>query len=127
VRNCGLHQNLGFVIMTKPQEYMCTDENNDSKWACSPKQICVIKSLDSNQIKYNVITDNENYYHNWFVNIESMLCLASADYNLFAATYFVGFFFGLMLFTMPDQIGRKGTMKLVMPLYLVACYFTVYG
>jgi len=113
--------------MTKPQEYLCTDENNDSKWACSLKQICAIKSIDSSQIKYDVITENENYYYNWFVHIESMICLPGSEYNLFAASYFVGFFFGLMLFMIPDQIGRKGTIKVVMPLYIVACYFVVYG
>ena len=56
-----------------------------------------------------------------------MLCMSKTKFSLFASCYFIGFFFGFILFVLPDRIGRKGTMNIIMPLYIISTYFGVYG
>jgi len=34
--------------------------------------------------------------------------------------YFLGFGLGVVLFFLPDKVGRKGTMNIVLPLYAVS-------
>ena len=55
------------------------------------------------------------------------MCLEKNEQSLVASSYFVGFFFGFALFGLPDKIGRKGTMNIVMPLYIIFVYIGVYA
>lgn len=55
------------------------------------------------------------------------MCL---DRKTIAATnsfYFVGFGFGIIFLTLPDSIGRKGTMGVMMPMFIVAAYITIFS
>ena len=41
--------------------------------------------------------------------------------------YFFGFASGLLFFTLPDAIGRKRTMNILMPFYILASTLSVFG
>jgi len=96
---------------------------------CSNEQICDQKAGNLNfgpNFFYEVNKDYKFYANNWFVQLD-LLC---EDPNLVASTsssYFVGFSAGILLFTLPDQLGRKTTMTLVMLTYMLASFLTIYS
>lgn len=55
------------------------------------------------------------------------MCVPQTTINLFSSMYFYGFACGLVFFTMPDSIGRKGTMKILLPPFIMACSLSIYG
>ena len=56
-----------------------------------------------------------------------MACIPQSSIDLFCSMYFFGFASGLMFFTLPDAIGRKKTMNVLMPIYILASFLSVYG
>lgn len=56
-----------------------------------------------------------------------MMCIPTAKKDLFASMYFVGFSFGIVFFNLPDAIGRKGAMWILMPIYILASSLSVLG
>ena len=41
--------------------------------------------------------------------------------------FFIGYGVGILLFFLPDKIGRKGTMKFVLPAHIIASFISVFG
>jgi MFS family permease len=49
-----------------------------------------------------------------------------SKYNMIGSSYFIGFFIGSIIFFLPDRLGRKGTFNVVLPLYILSCYFALF-
>ena len=41
--------------------------------------------------------------------------------------YFIGFALGALFFPLPDTIGVKATMNIVLPIFIVGSYLTIFG
>lgn len=63
---------------------------------------------------------------NWYVKL-NFVCQEPNDYNSIGSWYFIGYVFGVILFFMPEKYGRKGTMNIVMPVYILSSYITLFG
>jgi MFS family permease len=55
------------------------------------------------------------------------MCLDAKTISSTNSWFFIGFIFGIFFLTFPDKYGRKGTMNIIMPLFVVSCYFTVFS
>ena len=54
------------------------------------------------------------------------MCTSPTVLSLVGSSYFIGFALGLFLFQMPNSFGRKRTMNLIMPVYIIASSTIVY-
>jgi len=57
----------------------------------------------------------------------NMMCMDSTTKSFFSSCYFLGFAFGLVLFMLPEKLGRKGCMNIILPIYIMASYLTIFG
>lgn len=55
------------------------------------------------------------------------MCVPTVTKDLFCSAYFIGFSFGIVFFTLPDAIGRKKTMWILLPALIVASSLSVFG
>ena len=46
---------------------------------------------------------------------------------MFSSSYFIGFSLGVIFFPLPDKLGRKMTMKILMPAFLGASFLSIFG
>lgn len=56
-----------------------------------------------------------------------MTCLSESEMVEFTSMFFVGFAAGLVLFPMPEKLGIKKTMSILMPLFCVFSGLSVFG
>ena len=77
-------------------------------------------------MKYRVDTSSDRYLYNWYLSID-LKCNTDDEIASIPASYFFGYGCGLMLFFLPDKFGRKMTMNMVLPLYIISSHITVYG
>ena len=75
---------------------------------------------------YKVDKTYVNYVNNWFITLD-MMCISTSTKDYFCSIYFVGFAVGIIFFTVPDAIGRKRTMWVLLPPYILASSLSVYG
>ena len=68
-------------------------------------------------LKYMVDTSYEYYINNWYLEMD-LKCMPAAKSALMITAYFVGFAINGLFFTIPDQIGRKKSLLVVM---LISC------
>ena len=54
------------------------------------------------------------------------MCWTQTELAKICALYYFGFAFGIFLSWMPDKFGRKGSMKILMPVYLIAQYMILF-
>ena len=64
-----------------------------------------------------VDTSYEYYINNWYLEMD-LKCMPAAKIALMITAYFVGFAINGLFFTIPDQIGRKKSLLVVM---LISC------
>jgi len=48
-------------------------------------------------------------------------------YRSITSYFFVGWGSGLIFMFLPDMLGRKGTMNIFMPLYMISAYLSTYS
>lgn len=64
-------------------------------------------------------TTFEYYINNWYLEMD-LKCIESADIGIMISAYFLGSAATGLFFTVPDQIGRKKSLFIVMVLSCVA-------
>jgi MFS family permease len=62
---------------------------------------------------------------NWYVTLD-LVCENPTAYNGMASFYFIGYIIGAVFFWIPDSIGRRTTMNLFMPVYLLASGMVIF-
>lgn len=77
-------------------------------------------------LRYEPKTDSAAYLNNWFVQMDAT-CESTQDLNFICSAHFLGFIFGAFLFPLPDEIGRKKTMALLVLPYIVTAGMVTYG
>ena len=69
-------------------------------------------------MNYIVDTSYEYYINNWYLEMD-LKCFPEAKIALMVTAYFVGFAINGLFFTIPDNIGRKKSVFVVM---LLSCF-----
>ena len=54
------------------------------------------------------------------------MCEDLVEVNKAGSLYFIGYGVGAVFFFLPDTLGRKGTMKMILPLYILCCYLSLF-
>ena len=68
----------------------------------------------------------EDYLINWYVELD-LMCEDLDSINMKGSLYFIGYGVGVVFFFLHQAIGRKGSMKYMLPFYILACYLSVYS
>ena len=55
------------------------------------------------------------------------MCSNPATYNGIASFYFIGYIVGIILFWMPDNLGRRSTMCFLLPMYAFASALSIFS
>ena len=76
--------------------------------------------------RYAVDVEAENYMVNWLADADVM-CADPAVLKSVASSYYLGFAFGLTLFPMPDIMGRKRTLNIIMISFIIASAMSLYA
>ena len=113
MRNYSMFPIYGFELAVREPKYLCLEEVGDdptNNWStCSPQDIC------SSNLNYKVDQYDDLYFHNWYIQL-NLICEPRTSYTIIASIYFLGYGLGVVLYWMPDKIGRKGTMIWVLPI-----------
>jgi len=64
--------------------------------------------------------------YNWYSQLD-LACLNTPAISSVNSFYFIGFGVGILLFALPNRIGRKRTMVWLLPLYIIASAITLYS
>ena len=56
-----------------------------------------------------------------------LLCLEELEYAVTSSFFFIGYGIGIAFFFTPDYFGRKATMKIFLPFYIVSCAAVIYS
>ena len=75
---------------------------------------------------YEVDRTYEGYFNNWMVTTD-LMCASQLHSSLVGSSYFIGIIFGIFMFQMPNNLGRKKTMEIVMPIYILCSAITVFA
>lgn len=57
----------------------------------------------------------------------NLTCVESSKVLQIISAYFVGYLVGIYLIEIPAKLGRKGALKLILPLYILGSSITVYS
>lgn len=68
-----------------------------------------------------------NFFSNWATDEMDLICKPLSDYQPILESQFVFYFLGAVFMTMPDTIGRIGTMYVVGPLHLAFGALSIYS
>ena len=117
--------------MTMPQRFNCwTDSTFNGEPIKTPALSCSVNDICQNRSNsayhFELDTQNEKYLNNWIATTE-LMCAPPLLVSLVGSSYFIGVIFGIFMFRMPNTLGRKKTMKIVMPIYFVCSAFTVFA
>ena len=98
--------------------------------SCTVQDVCSLRKQESLQtianLHYVPKTDSEYYLNNWFIQMDAT-CATAEELNFIISAGFLGFVLGAFLFPVPDQIGRKKTMTLIVLPYIVTFGMVAYG
>lgn len=76
-------------------------------------------------VEYTQDLSDPGYLHNWYVQ-HNMMCMKSKDTKI-VSWYFCSFFFGVVFFFLPDYLGRKKTMSLVLIPVIIGNFLIVFS
>ena len=108
--------------------YECRQGDSGPFTSCEAEtDICpVLASGIDSQLEYRVDTSYEYYLNNWYVQMD-LVCTSKVLINSMISLHYIAFgVAGLLLFSMPDRLGRKPTMLINFGLHLVAYYLLVF-
>lgn len=63
-------------------------------------------------------------FENWFTRLH-LECTPFTEYATISAAYFVGYGIGILFLFLPDLLGRRGCMMLILPLYIMVTSLSV--
>lgn len=55
------------------------------------------------------------------------MCEKTSHYNKVASFYFLGFLVGAVTFFLPDMLGRRRTMLMILPVYSIASAMSIFS
>lgn len=84
-----------------------------------------MKKLKTPHLSVKPDLRNKWFLNNWYVK-HDMMCLEPSETQM-VSSYFLGFCFGVVFFFLPDYLGRKKTMALVLIPVSIANYMIVFG
>ena len=70
--------------------------------------------------------EDAEYFDNWYLSL-NLICKDKSQSSIIGSSYFIGYFLGSIFFFMPDMFGRKGAFNIVMPVYILSCYFSLFS
>jgi len=105
---------------------LCRDGPDASFTVCTKDYICEKRELGAALFEYKPNTHSEEYFDNWFIDLD-LMCKTTGEINQVASMFFIGYGIGVLLFFLPDKIGRKGTMKFILPAHIMASFVSVFG
>ena len=111
-------------LMIGQQKYQCKFDGGPSQ-DCTIEEICILRLAGIKDF-YTPDKSYSQYVYNWFVELD-MTCLSESEMVEFTSMFFVGFAAGLVLFPMPEKLGIKKTMSILMPLFCVFSGLSVFG
>jgi len=76
--------------------------------------------------EYKPYEEKDGYLENWFVEYD-LMCTSKTDVNKIVSLFFFGYLFGVGIFFLPDSFGRKFTMNIILPFYIISAYLTAFG
>lgn len=94
--------------------------------ACSSALICRFRKEGLEALEYEVDKSKSDYYNNWYVSLD-LMCQEVLSYSSVNSFLFIGYGVGAVCFFLPDIVGRRGTMKIMIPTQIVAIYFAIYN
>ena len=56
-----------------------------------------------------------------------LMCESTSSYNKIASFYFLGFLTGAITSFLPDMLGRRKTMVLILPVYSLASAMSIFS
>jgi len=102
--------------------YTCRFDSSSPFNSCSAEtDICpVLDSGMATSLEYQVDTSYEYYLNNWYVQMD-LVCANKVKTNSMISIHYIFYgIAGLLMFSMPDRIGRKPTMILTFSLHVAA-------
>lgn len=82
--------------------------------------------LSNPGFEYKYDRSHEEFYENWFTKL-NLTCTDKNSYGSIGSLYFIGYGIGICLYSLPDKVGRMGTMFIVMPMQIIAFAMVVFG
>jgi MFS family permease len=73
-----------------------------------------------------VDTEDKMYLDNWYKQM-NLLCVEQQKLTLFMSMFFYGFATGAILFPLPDKLGKKKAMTILMGLFVVFSGLSVFA
>ena len=126
MRNMGQPTIYGSAIATTTPAggYLCRFSSNESFYTCSLDDVCDMK--DDRDFEYKPNDQHPDFYENWFTQLH-LECTPVKSYAILGSMYFTGYFTGIVLFFLPDMMGRKGTLMTVLPFLITASAASIYS
>lgn len=113
----------------KQQSFDCRD-NSLAQWKeCETEYICTRRQIENgaaSEFEYRLNTDADDYLNNWYVT-RDLMCTPKIDYIFICSLYYIAYGIGIIIFFVPDYFGRKVTMNINLPIYMVATAVVVFS
>jgi MFS family permease len=109
----------------QPQEYKCLNEVTNEFEICEIAHICAEREINPD-FEYVPNTAKVDYLENWYVTLD-LMCESTTTYNKVASFYFLGFMVGAVTFFLPDMLGRRKTMLIILPIYSIASALSIFS
>ena len=126
IRNMGLISVYVYAVLTQPVEYVCRQSASVPFESCSFESICLQRKSNLQGFEFMANVNDVSYFQNWLVK-DDLMCVSSIDTNLVVVFYYFGFLFGLIFFVLPDKIGRKPSMTIMIAFNVVATAMTLFS
>lgn len=99
-----------------PHMDIILQKSQGTNWLrCTKSMIC----NNTKNITYKVDKTRPDYFENWYTK-DKLICENPSKYAQVGFAYFIGYFCGVVLFPLPDALGRKGSLILILTIYSVA-------
>ena len=81
---------------------------------------------NNDNLRYEINKKQPYYFKNWFEHL-NLTCVGSTNVALVISAYFVGYVIGIYLIEMSSKFGRKGALKMILPVYILGSSITVFS
>lgn len=107
-------------------EMECRFSNTTLFKPCTTAFLCHERAAKTPGFEYQAIKSQPGYFKNWWLQYD-LVCNEQSEIKKVVSYQFIGFFFGLPLMVVPDQLGRKKSMSLFLVVSIFAVYLCIYG
>ena len=98
----------------------------ETEFYCTRQQICLNNFENNDNLRYEINKKQPYYFKNWFEHL-NLTCVGSTNVALVISAYFVGYVIGIYLIEMSSKFGRKGALKMILPVYILGSSITVFS